>query len=190
MQFLDALLKTVENNTAVTNIIEFLIFLISNLDESLFHRTVDVRKAILKNLVNDIENLGKSAEINEKIVTHIDRNIAVIGELFAETEVKGLFDLVPHLESIEGEFYPLKIMNHVTNTKVGTKEFPIVMGENMCLWRLQQQIAEILSEHPLELSIKKSSSGTVISRRFFGTIFTYLPIWKDETLIIERESKK
>lgn len=55
-----------------------------------------MRKTILKNIVNDIDNLSKSP-FTERTISYMDRNLMIIEELFAETEKKGLFNLSPHL---------------------------------------------------------------------------------------------
>ena len=74
----------------------------------------------------DLQNLSKQP-FSDRIKGEITKDIKIVKELMICTERRGLFDLVPHIETLEGDYYNLKITNNLTNTKA-PKEINVVIN--------------------------------------------------------------
>ena len=77
-------------------IIEFIITLMVNLDDSLLDRTIEIRTSVIGMIWEHVRVVQGEEVLSDKIKQKLLLNLNLLMQLMVETEVNGLFNIMPH----------------------------------------------------------------------------------------------
>lgn len=182
--FLEGLLEVVSNQLVYGKIIEFIVTVMVNLDDSLLDRTIEIRTSVIAMIVEHIRRVQQEPELTDKNKQKLLRNLNLLNQLMVETEVNGLFDLHPHFEQVDfTEDMKVKFENAVVNSKA-PKEFEMEVRDNIPLWRLKLLLCEKLGgENPHKISLFKAKKQ--LEKRTNGKSLKELSISAGDVIRIE-----